>query len=59
MLRQGLFYAPVILILPRMLGVNGIYAAQPAADVLTLLVCVLSIRKLKAVANAKMGANCA
>ena len=56
MIRQGLFYVPCILTLPRFLGVTGIYAAQPAADVLTILVCVLSIRAMKRMASRNMGA---
>ena len=40
----GLCYIPFILILPRILGVRGIYFSQPAADILTLLVCVLDPR---------------
>ena len=56
MIRQGLFYVPLILLLPGQFGVKGIYAAQPAADVLTLLVCVLSIRPMKRVASRNMAA---
>lgn len=56
MIRQGLFYVPFILILPRYLGVAGIYASQPAADLLTILVCVLSIRGMKRIASRNMGA---
>ena len=56
MIRQGLFYVPFILILPRFLGVAGIYASQPAADLLTILVCVLSIRGMKRIASRNMEA---
>ena len=55
MIRQGLFYVPFILILPRLLGVAGIYFSQPAADVLTILVCVLSIKSMKRIASERMG----
>ena len=55
-LRQGLFYVPFILILPRLFGVSGICAAQPAADVLTLLVCVLSVPAMKRIASRNMQA---
>lgn len=51
MIRQGLFYIPFILILPKLLGVTGIYFSQPAADILTILVCVLSIKSMKAIAS--------
>ena len=56
MIRQGLFYVPLILILPGLFAVKGIYTAQPAADVLTLLVCVLSIRPMKRAASRNMAA---
>lgn len=53
-IRQGLFYVPFILILPRYLGVAGIYFSQPAADTLTILVCILSIKSMKAIAAKNM-----
>lgn len=53
-IRQGLFYIPFILILPRLLGIVGIYASQPAADVLTILVCVISIPAMKRIASKNM-----
>lgn len=55
-IRQGLFYVPFILLLPRFLDVLGIYLAQPAADVLTVLICVCSIRHMKELASKKMNA---
>lgn len=50
-IRQGLFYVPFILVLPRLLGVFGIYASQPAADLLTILVCILSIPSMKRIGS--------
>ena len=50
-IRQGLFYVPFILVLPRLIGVFGIYASQPAADLLTIAVCVLSIPSMKRAAS--------
>lgn len=47
LIRQGLFYVPFILILPKLLGVKGIYFSQPAADALTILVCIALIKPLK------------
>ena len=35
MIRQGLFYVPFILTLPRIIGVKGIYLSQPLADIFT------------------------
>lgn len=46
-IRQGIFYIPCILVLPRIMGVTGIYLSQPVADVFTLLVCLLSYRNMK------------
>lgn len=50
MLRQGIFYVPFILILPKLIGVQGIYLSQPFSDVLTILVCLFSIKKMKQLA---------
>lgn len=55
MLRQGLFYIPFILILPRFLGVNGIYFSQPAADILTIIVCLCLVKNMKKTASRNMG----
>lgn len=57
MLRQGLFYIPFILVLPRLLGVNGIYFSQPAADILTILVCLYLVKNMKKTASRNMGAG--
>ena len=54
MIRQGLFYVPFILVLPRLIGVAGIYLSQPMADILTILVCLLSIRPMKSTASRNM-----
>ena len=56
LIRQGLFYVPFILTLPKLLGVTGIYLTQPAADVLTILVCLLSVKSMKRIASRNMGA---
>lgn len=54
LIRQGLFYVPFILILPRVFGVSGIYFSQPAADVLTVLVCLFLIKPMKRAASRMM-----
>lgn len=51
LIRQGLFYVPFILTLPVYWGVTGIYLAQPAADLLTLLVCAFLVRPMKRIAS--------
>ena len=38
--RQGLFFIPLILLLPRFLDLTGVWLAQPAADLLTFLLCL-------------------
>ena len=53
-IRQGLFYVPFILILPKLLGVMGIYLSQPAADILTIVVCLGLIRPMKRMASENM-----
>lgn len=54
-IRQGIFYIPAILLLPKFFGVAGIYFAQPIADLLTLVVCLLSYRAMKRIATQNMG----
>ena len=55
MIRQDIFYLPFILTLPGLMGVKGIYLSQPAADVLTILMCLLLIRPMKQIASRNMG----
>lgn len=38
--RQGFFFLPLILTLPRLLGLSGVQMTQPAADALTFLISV-------------------
>ena len=40
-LRTGLFYIPLILALPRIMGVTGIEIAQPVSDVLSAVVSII------------------
>ena len=56
LIHQGLFYVPFILTLPKLLGITDIYFSQPAADILTILVCLLSIKSMKCIASRNMGA---
>lgn len=42
--RQGLFLLPLILILPRFLGVAGLIAVQPCSDVLSTILGILILR---------------
>lgn len=57
LIRQGLFYIPFILILPKFFNVAGIYFSQPAADILTIIVCIFSIKPMKKNASANMQKN--
>ena len=43
--RQGIFFLPLMLFLPRAFGVVGMEAAQPVADVATFAVCLPVMRK--------------
>ena len=38
--RNGLFYVPLILLLPRLLEITGVEMSQPAADFLTFLISI-------------------
>ena len=53
-IRQGLFYIPFILILPRLLGGNGIFGFKPSADILTVLTYAFSIPAMKRAASRNM-----
>lgn len=57
LLRQGLFYVPFILTLPRFFGTTGLYLCQPAADALTLLVCLLLIRPMRRLIDSSMAGS--
>lgn len=49
--RQGVFFLPLIMILPQLFGVRGVQLAQPLADVCTLIATlpfmVMFLKKLK------------
>lgn len=49
-LRSGVFFIPLILILPKIFGIRGIEIAQPVSDILTFLVSlpflIIFLRKL-------------
>ncbi|MDE5937837.1 MAG: MATE family efflux transporter [Lachnospiraceae bacterium] len=55
--RQGICFVPVILLLPKFCGINGILYAQPIADVLTTIITIFMAlrihRELDAVASSK------
>lgn len=38
--RQGIFFLPLILILPQVIGLKGVQLTQPLADVLTFFLCI-------------------
>ncbi len=38
--RQGIFFVPLILILPKYIGLDGILATQPLADIITFVVSI-------------------
>lgn len=44
--RQGIFFIPLIFILPSILGMNGVILTQPMADVLSVLLCAVFAVKL-------------
>ncbi len=45
--RQGVFFIPIILFLPKLFGLNGIIFTQPAADILTTILTILFAIKLQ------------
>ena len=55
--RQGIFFLPLILTLPRFIGLTGVQITQPLADALTFLCCLpltfFFFRELDAKTNAR------
>ncbi len=53
--RQGLCFIPMILLLPRLFGVNGLAGAQAASDALSLLIalplCVKMLKEIQLLIN--------
>jgi putative MATE family efflux protein len=47
--QQGLFLVPLVLILPRLFGLTGVFAAQPAGFILAFLVGLVLMKKRLAV----------
>ena len=45
--RQGIFYMAFIIIFPIFLGVQGMYISQPIADVLTVVLAIVSFKRYK------------
>jgi len=45
-MRQGIYFLPLIMILPRAFGVLGVQMAQPIADTLTFMTCIPFIIRL-------------
>ncbi len=39
--RQGLFFVPLVFILPGIIGMNGVLLTQPIADLLTVMVTAI------------------
>lgn len=52
--RQGIFYIPFIIILPKYLDIRGIYFSQPLADIFTVIICFCLIPKMKKTALLNM-----
>lgn len=44
--RQGICFVPIILILPKVCGINGILYAQPAADVISAVITIFMALQL-------------
>lgn len=44
--RQAVFFIPVILLLPQFMGLNGVIAAQPIADIITIVIMGILAVKL-------------
>ncbi|MFA7220664.1 MAG: MATE family efflux transporter, partial [Synergistaceae bacterium] len=38
--RQGVYFLPLILILPSLFGITGVQITQPISDILSFLTCI-------------------
>ena len=45
LLRQVILLVPMMLILPRFFGLNGVWFSQPVADVISCIVTYIIVRK--------------
>lgn len=45
--RQGILFIPVILVLPQIIGLNGVFYAQAVADLLTTVITIVFAVKIK------------
>ena len=43
--RQGLFFIPVVLVLPQILGIRGMQFSQPIADIATFILSVILVSR--------------
>ena len=60
MARQGLFFVPAVLILPRFLGLFGLQISQPVADVITFAAAIpLQLKTFREMDEALKGLNIA
>lgn len=59
--RQGLFFIPLILVLPHVFGLNGVILTQPIADAFSVVLCaifaILMNKELKSKINIKNNIN--
>ncbi|WHH57737.1 hypothetical protein [Petroclostridium sp. X23] len=44
--RQAVFFIPIILMLPNFMGLNGVIAAQPITDIITMIIMGILAVKL-------------
>lgn len=54
--RQGILFIPAVLILPKIFGLYGVYAAQPAADILTVVITAILAVRVNKELHTKQGA---
>ena len=43
--RQGFCFIPLVLLLPRIWGVTGLYLAQPLADAISFIIAFMVLRR--------------
>jgi Na+-driven multidrug efflux pump len=55
--RQGIFFIPLMLVLPNAFGINGIIFVQPLADILTTIFTIFLTFKLQRKINSDVRSN--
>lgn len=57
LLRQIVFLIPLLYLFPAVMGINGVFMAQPVSDLLALVLCILLVIREQRTLYAKLPAG--